>query len=214
MGAAPPPAPGERVPWRRLLLNRDLLMLFATYFSSGFGFQFFVTWLPTYLTREYGQSLTRSGLYASLPLLAGAAGCAAGGLLADWITRRTGSLLWGRRSVGAGGFLLGAVGFIAAVNAGSAETAIACLVLASGAHDMILPVLWASCTDIGGRFGGTASGWVNLASSLSGMTAPLASAWLAEAFGSFRGVFYVAAGLYIASGCLWLIIEPRRRAAN
>ncbi|MCC6589362.1 MAG: MFS transporter [Bryobacterales bacterium] len=210
-GVAPPPKRGEPVPWRRLLLDRDLLMLCSTYFASGFGFQFFVTWLPTYLTKEYGQSLTRSGLYSSLPLLAGATGCLAGGMLADYITRRTGSLMWGRRSVGAGGFLLGAAGFVAAINAGSAETAIASLVLASGAHDMILPVLWASCTDIGGRFGGTASGWVNLASSLSGMTAPLASAWLADAFGSFAPVFYVAAALYLLSGALWLIIDPRRR---
>ena len=210
-GVAPPPKRGEPVPWRRLLLDRDLLMLCCTYFASGFGFQFFVTWLPTYLNKEHGQSLMRSGLYSSLPLLAGAAGCLVGGMLADYITRRTGSLLWGRRSVGAGGFLLGAVGFVAAINAGSAETAIASLVLASGAHDMILPVLWASCTDIGGRFGGTASGWVNLASSLSGMTAPLASAWLSDAFGTFTGVFYVAAALYIFSGALWLIIDPRRR---
>jgi catechol 2,3-dioxygenase-like lactoylglutathione lyase family enzyme len=35
------------------------------------------------------------------------------------------------------------------------------LALANGAHDMILPVLWATTTDAGGRFGGTASGFVN-----------------------------------------------------
>jgi len=211
-GGAPPPAHGETVPWRTLLLNRDLLMLCASYFASGFGFQFFVTWLPTYLTREHGQSLTRSGLYSSLPLLAGAIGCLAGGVLADWITRRTGSILWGRRTIGAGGFLLGAIGFVFAISARSPEAAIASLVLASGAHDMILPVLWATCTDLGGRFGGTASGWVNLASSLSGMTAPLASAWLAGVFGSFHAVFYVAAALYLMGGVLWLIIDPRKRA--
>jgi MFS family permease len=211
-GAAPPPAPGEKAPWRALLLNRDLLMLCASYFASGFGFQFFVTWLPTYLTQEHGQTLMRSGFYASLPLLAGAVGCLVGGLLADWLTHRTGSILWGRRSIGVSGFLLGAAGFLLAVSASSAEAAIACLVLASGAHDMILPVLWATCTDLGGRFGGTASGWVNLASSLSGMTAPLAAAWLAHVFGSFHAVFYVAAALYVAGGAMWLIIDPRKRA--
>jgi len=211
-GAAPPPAHGEKVPWRAILLNRDLLMLCASYFASGFGFQFFVTWLPTYLTKEHGQSLTRSGLYSALPLLAGATGCLVGGVLSDWITRRTGSILWGRRTIGVTGFLLGAVGFVFAISAGSAEAAIACLVLASGAHDMILPVLWATCTDLGGRFGGTASGWVNLASSLSGMTAPLISAWLASVFGSFNSVFYVAAGLYLMGAVLWLIIDPRKRA--
>jgi hypothetical protein len=92
--------------------------------------------------REHGLTLQRSGIYAALPLAAGAIGCLLGGVIADWITRRTGSVTLGRRSVGAGGFLLGAIGYAAAMYAHSAEAAIAFLVLASGAHDLTLPVLW------------------------------------------------------------------------
>ncbi len=201
------------LPWKQLLFNRDLLILCATYFASGFGFQFFVTWLPTYLTREHGLTLARSGFYASLPLLAGAAGCALGGIVSDWITRRS-SVLWGRRIVGAGGFLLGAAGFLAAVSVRSPELAIACLAFASGAHDLTLPVVWATCTDLGGKFGGTAGGWVNLASSLSGMLAPVASASLAQWFGSFHAVFWVTILLYLAGALLWLFIDPRKPAIS
>lgn len=212
IGAAPPPSAQDKVPWRKLLLNGDLLLLAATYFASGFGFQFFVTWLPTYLTNEFGLSTRQSGFYSSAPLLAGAAGCFLGGVLADWIARRTGSLLWARRLVGAGGFFLGAAGYAAAIFAGSPEFAIACLVCAAGAHDLTLPVLWATCTDLGGQFGGTASGFMNLASSLSGMLAPYTAARLAEAFGSFNSVFYVAAGVYVIGGALWFWIDPRKPA--
>lgn len=214
VGAAAAPLQGERLPWRELLLNRDLLILCATYFVSGFGFQFFVTWLPTYLTREHGLTLARSGFYAGLPLLAGAVGCAGGGLLSDWIARRSGSLLWGRRIVGAGGFLLGAIGFLAAASARSPEFAVACLAFASGAHDLSLPVVWATCTDLGGKFGGTAGGWMNLASSLSGMLAPVASAGLAEWFGSFHAVFWVTVAMYLVGAVLWLFIDPRKRAIS
>jgi MFS family permease len=209
-GAAPPPKPAERVPWRILLLNRTMLGLFCSYFASGFGFQFFVTWLPTYFMREHGLSLQKSGLFAALPLAAGAVGCVLGGLIADFITRRTGSVAWGRRSVGVTGFLLGATGYAAAVHVRSPEAAIACLALASGAHDLTLPVLWATTTDVGGRFGGTASGFVNFASSLSGMLAPLTAAGFERAFGSFHAVFYAAAGLYILGAMLWFIIDPRK----
>ena len=204
------PDAGEPTPWRRMLTDRNVLLLFFTYFCSGFGFQFFVTWLPTYLTKEYGLSLTRSGFYSGLPLAAGAAGCALGGVAADFITRRTGSLVWGRRVVGCGGFVLGAVGYGAALAVHSPLAAVACLVLASGAHDLTLPVLWATCTDAGGRFGGTSSGLVNFASCISGVTAPLLSAQLAHVFGSFSAVFYVAAALYLIGGTLWLLIDPRR----
>lgn len=214
VGAAPAPLKAEPVPWKQLLFSRDLMILCATYFASGFGFQFFVTWLPTYLTKEHGLTLARSGFYAGLPLLAGAVGCAFGGILSDWISRRTNSLLWGRRIVGAGGFLLGAVGFFAAVSARSPEFAVAALAFASGAHDLSLPVVWATCTDLGGRFGGTAGGWMNLASSLSGMLAPVATASLAQWSGSYHSVFWVTISLYLAGALLWLFIDPRKPAIS
>lgn len=210
LGAAPAPHSSERVPWRRLLLNPTMIALFCSYFASGFGFQFFVTWLPTYFMSEHGLSLQQSGIYAALPLAAGALGCVLGGVIADWITRRTGSVTIGRRSVGVSGFLLGAVGYAAAIFVSSPEAAIAFLVLASGAHDLTLPVLWATTTDAGGRFGGTAAGFVNFASSLSGMMAPLSAAWLHSVFGSFHAVFYAAAAMYVAGAALWLIIDPRK----
>jgi MFS family permease len=210
LGAALPPQAGERVPWKALLLNPTMIALFCSYFASGFGFQFFVTWLPTYFMREHGLTLERSGVFASLPLAAGAIGCLMGGVIADWITRRTGSVTIGRRSVGVSGFLLGAIGYAAAIYAHSAEAAIAFLALASGAHDLTLPVLWATTTDAGGRFGGTASGFVNLASSLSGMLAPLSAALLERMFGSFHAAFFVAAAMYLLGAALWLIIDPQK----
>jgi len=214
VGAAAPPKATEAVPWKTLLLNRTMLALAFSYFASGFGFQFFVTWLPTYFMREHGLSLQKSGTFAALPLAAGAIGCVMGGVIADFITRRTGSVVLGRRSVGVSGFLLGAAGYTAAIHVQSPEAAIAFLALASGAHDLTLPVLWATTTDAGGRFGGTAGGFVNFASSLSGMLAPLTAAWLERVFGSFHAVFYGAAGLYVLGAGLWLIIEPTKSPAS
>jgi MFS family permease len=213
-GAASPPQAGERVPWKTLLLNPTIIALFCSYFASGFGFQFFVTWLPTYLIREHGVTLQMSGVLSGLPLAAGAIGCLTGGVVADWITRRTGSVVIGRRSVGVSGFLLGAAGYTAAIYGHSAGVAIAFLALASGAHDMTLPVLWATTTDVGGRFGGTASGLVNFASSLSGMLAPMSAALLERLFGSFHAVFFAAAAMYLMGAALWLIIDPQKRQST
>lgn len=210
VGAAPPPQAKEGVPWRTLLFNRTVLALFFSYFASGFGFQFFVTWLPTYFMREHGLSLQKSATFAVFPLAAGAIGCVMGGVIGDFITRRTGSVVLGRRSVGVSGFLLGATGYAVAIHVRSPEATIAFLALASGAHDLTLPVLWATTTDAGGRFGGTASGFVNFASSLSGMLAPLTAAGFDRVFGSFHAVFYVAGGLYVLGAGLWLIIDPRK----
>jgi ACS family glucarate transporter-like MFS transporter len=136
-----------------------------------------------------------------------------GGIIADALARVTG-IKWSRRIVGSGAFFLGASGFVLAIYARSPEAAIASLVLASGAHDLTLPVLWASCVDVGGRFGGTASGYMNFASCISGMVAPIAAARLFQAFGSFTGVFLVAASIYIVGGLLWFLIDPRESLKN
>src|ERR1700748_2003022 len=84
------------------------------YFASAYGFWFLLTWFPTFLMRQFGMPARRSSLYAALPLAVGAVGSVIGGALSDWLVRRTGSLLWGRRLVGLGGYLVAAIGFAAA----------------------------------------------------------------------------------------------------
>jgi MFS family permease len=178
------------------------------YFCSAYGFWFSVTWLPTFLMKEYGLSLERSGLYSSLPLAGGAVGCIAGGALSDWLVRRTGSLKWSRRSIGTTGFLFAAAGSAGAAFAGEPFLAVLCLALAQGSHDMTLPVSWATVTDVGGRFGGTTSAFMNMASSLSAMLSSVSAAWLMQTFGSFHATLAVAAAIYAIGGVLWLRIDP------
>jgi ACS family glucarate transporter-like MFS transporter len=211
-GAEPSVGPAK-LRWTTFLTCPTMLALFASYFASGFGFQFFVTWLPTYLIREHGLSLRLSGVLSSFPLAAGAAGCILGGIFADIITRRTGSLVVGRRTVAVVGYTLGAIGYLTAVYVKSPAAAIAFLTLASGAHDLTLSVMWSTTTDVGGRFGGTAGGFINVGSSISGMLAPLTAATVASMFGSFHAVFWIAAALYFCAACLWLFIDPRKRLA-
>lgn len=209
-GAKPPSRFSARKPLSQLLFSGDMLALFGMYFASAYGYQFFMTWLPTFLMREHGLSLRQSGLYSALPLAAGAMGCAAGGALADWLTRRTGSVRWGRRIVAVGGFTLAAVGFTAASFARSSQEAILCLTFAACVQDMTVPVAWATCVDLGGRFGGTASGFMNSASSIAAVVSPISAAWLAAMFGGFHVLFLTSAGLYLAGGLLWLKIDPAR----
>src|SRR5207248_4601779 len=129
--------------------------MFGMYFCSAYGFYFLSTWLPTFLIKDHGLSLARSGVYAGLPLAGGAFGCLLGGSLSDWLARRTGTLKWARRLIAISGFLLAAAGFALAGSARDGLTAVLCLTFAESAYDVTLPVSWATVTDLGGRFGGT-----------------------------------------------------------
>jgi ACS family glucarate transporter-like MFS transporter len=203
------PAGGTpRASWTIIFRSPDMWALFGMYFSTSYGFWFLITWLPTYLMREHGQTLQQSGFYAVLPLGVGAAACLIGGALSDWLVRRSGSLRWGRRAVGMTGFFLAAAGFAAAAGSTGPLTAMLALAFAQGALDLAVPVAWATCADIGGRFGGTATGFMNTASSLSAMVSPVSGAWLSSRFGSFHAMFVVAAAVYVFGGLLWLLIDP------
>jgi MFS family permease len=201
------PAADEKTPWKRLFLSGNLWALFWMYFATSYGFWFFLTWMPTYLTKEQGLNAQETGFYSALPLGVGAVACLCGGALSDWLVRRTGSLRWGRRAVGMGGFLLSAAGFGAASVAQGPLAAVLCLIFAAGSMDLAVPVAWAACLEAGGRYGGTATGFMNTASSISAFISPLAAAWLFDQFGSFAAMFWSAAIVYSLAGLLWLRID-------
>ncbi|MCY4596367.1 MAG: MFS transporter [Bryobacterales bacterium] len=207
---APAQTAPTAIPWGRLLADPNLWALFAMYFCSAYGFYFFVTWLPTYLIDEHGLTLAQSGLYSAFPLLAGACACITGGAFSDWLVRKKG-LRWGRRLVGIGGFGLAAVGFALAATAGDALSAVLWMAFAQGAQDLTLPVAWAVCVDVGHRYGGTATGFMNTASSASAVISPISAAWLAAMFGSFESMFWAATVVYLIGALLWFAIDPERR---
>ncbi len=207
------PAEAPAIPWRSMLADGNLWALFAMYFCSAYGFYFFVTWLPTYLMDEHGLTLERSGLYSAIPLLVGAAACVSGGTFSDWLVRRTG-LRWGRRVVGIGGFALAALGFAMAAVAREPLAAVLWMAFAQGAQDLTLPVAWAVCVDVGHRYGGTATGFMNTASSASAVISPISAAWLASQFGSFESMFWAATVVYGVGAFLWFLIDPERRVKD
>jgi len=100
------------------------------------------------------------------------------------------------------GFFLAAAGFAAATLAQGPVAVVFCLTLSQGALDLAVPVAWATCVEIGGEDAGTATGFMNTASSLSGILSPVTGAWLAVAFGSFHAMFLTASAIYVFGGLM------------
>jgi MFS family permease len=143
-----------------------------------------------------------------MPLAAGAVGCLAGGTFSDWLVRRLGSLKWGRRAVGIGGYALTSIAFMLATTSSTPFTAVLWFTVAHGIHDLTLPVSWATCLSVGGRHGGTATGFMNTASSISAMLSPVSAAWLSKRYGSFDIMLWAASGLYMLGALMWFRIDP------
>ncbi len=202
----PPPAARVSVPWRVLLTSGNLWAVTFMYFTYGYGVQFYFSWMPTYLVEVRG--IKAWATYASLPFFLGAAANGLGGWASDALVVRLGRR-WGRRMVALLG--LGISVLMVLLSFALANNAVAVLALATAfaATDFMLPNAWAVCLDIGRRYSGTVTGFMNTAGQIGGAIA-------ATVFGYFAGrhewntAILIMAAMLLASALLWLFIDASR----
>ena len=88
---------------------------------------------------------------------------------------------------------------------------LASIILAGGAGALYLSQssYWAITADIGGRFSGSISGFMNMGCQFGGAVTSFLTPYIAQQFG-WTASFLVAAGLSVV-GCLcWLLVNPDR----
>ena len=187
------------------------LLVYA--FTSTFADMLYVFWIPSFLVEAKGMSLGMMGLFAPLPLLGGAAGGVAGGMLNDVLIRATGNRRWSRTAVALTGKLL-AAGLLA-LSLGVADGR-AVMVLLLGVKffgDWSLPTQWGTITDVGGRASATVFGIVNTVGSVGGTVAGPALGYL-KAYAGYSGLFLGVITLYLFAACAWLWIDCTRRVVR
>ena len=162
-----------------MLTSPNLWLLCGMYFCLAFGWYFNITYLPDYLTEVYGVSKQsepiRAGLLAGAPLLLGSIGCLVGGLLTDAYVRRTGNRKWGRRIFGIIGQGLAGVCLFACIFTSNVYLFVLAIALASFFNDLTMGAAWASCLDIGRKYSGIVSGFMNTCGNLGGFVAGIAT---------------------------------------
>ena len=79
---------GERIPWRIFLTHRSTLGLTLSYYCHNYASYFILAWLPTYLIKVHGFSMTGMGIGAALPALAATIGMNVSGLYTDHLIAR------------------------------------------------------------------------------------------------------------------------------
>jgi len=83
-GAATPGA------WKRILRDRDVMLLTCAYLASNFLYYYFFNWLFIYLIESRGMRLLEGGCYAAAPWVTGAGGALLGGIACDRLAQRVG----------------------------------------------------------------------------------------------------------------------------
>jgi MFS family permease len=208
--AAAPTA--EALPWRRMLTSVSVWSLCLMYGFVGFAGNFFTSTLNRYLHDHRRLSDGATALLSSLPLAFSMASCILGGVLSDWIIRRTGSRKWGRRLNGvvglvcAGGMLLGTVWV-----PNSALWLLGFLFSAAFfCNDLVMGPAWASCADIAERHAGALSGAMNMTGAFLG-AAGMSLAGRLMARHEYETMFIIFACSYTLAALCWLGVDVTKR---
>ncbi|HUY91805.1 MAG TPA: MFS transporter [Pirellulales bacterium] len=187
----------------------SLALMMLQSFTSTFADILFVYWIPMFLEDAKGLDKGAMGVFASLPLVAGALGGAAGGALNDLVIRRTGKLRLARSAVGFSGKFTAALLIAASLSVESGRWMMVVVAAAKFFTDWSLPTLWGAVTDIGGRASGKVFGMVNSVGALGGFVAGPAIGAIKHEYG-WPPVFWLIAAVYVASALCWLGIDPTR----
>jgi MFS family permease len=198
-------------PWKALLANRTAVLICLMYFTQAYGFNFYVTWLPTYLKNVRGFASVSLGVFAGLPLALSVLADLFGGITTDRLTRRFG-LRIGRATVGAGALLAAGGCMIAGTSAASPYASAVLIALGSAAANFMLPAAWGSCIDLGGRHAGTLSAAMNTSGQIGGVLSPMIVGLCVQWFGSWSAPLYLTGALYVAGAICWAGIDPSRRS--
>jgi sugar phosphate permease len=196
-------------PWRAIIGSANLWAICAMYFTYGYGLYFYFTWLPTYLIRVLGFSVTSGGLLAGLPFLCAGIANLAGGWLTD-VLARTHGLRTARCHLGFASFFSGAVLTFASTLVPQPIAKAILLAVALGTVDLALSACWAVCLDIGRNHAGVVTGCMNTFSNLGGVLTPLVVAYAVDRWQSWTFPFYVTAVVYALGALAWLAIDPTR----
>jgi ACS family glucarate transporter-like MFS transporter len=200
--------PAPRFDWgaaRRVLVDRNVLLLTLGYGLMNYVFFFFMNWSFTYLVNERHLSVLEGGWLAAVPLVTGAVCASIGGTLCDFACARFGPR-WGFRVVPLVMLPLAALLLSVAVRVPDPLVAVAALAGCFGAAQMTESPFWAATFWVSGEQASGATGLLNTGGNVGGIVGTFLVGFLNDHYG-WGATFATGIGFALASAALWLFID-------
>jgi MFS family permease len=195
---------------RRVLADRNLILLALGYSTVGYFEYIFFFWIYYYFGHVRHMRASQTTIYTTGIFLTWTVMSPLGGLISDSLSRRFGRAA-GRRTVAAAGMMAGALCLAAGVNLSNPLAIGMILSLALGLASCSEGPFWASAIDVGGNEVGAACGVLNTGANVGGAIAPLMTPFIAKGVG-WSGALYFGSAVAIGGAVIWLFVDPTRRA--
>ncbi|MBH1930080.1 MFS transporter [Serratia rubidaea] len=196
------PVKGEK--WlqiKQLLRSRMMVGVYIGQYCINALTYFFITWFPVYLVQARGMSILKAGFVASVPAICGFAGGVLGGVISDYLMRRTNSLTFSRKAPIVIGMLLSMSMIFC--NYVSAEWMVVGIMAVAFFGKGLGALGWAVMADTAPKeISGLSGGLFNMFGNISGIVTPIAIGYIIGTTGSFNGAL-----LYVGIHALLAVVS-------
>jgi MFS family permease len=179
-------------------------MIFG-FFGSVYLNWLYLTWLPSYLQIERGMDTIKSGMAAFVPFFFGFIGCLIAGWLSDWLVRRTGSLMFGRKLLTVGAMLGMAAFTLPAALVESNTIALVCISGAVFLANVASVGSWALVSAVAPpRQVASLGALQNFGGFIGGALAPIVTGYIVDITGSFVPAMIAGAVIVTISALIYV----------
>ena len=189
----------------RILENRNVLLLAASYLCMNYTFYLLSNWVFLYLVQDRHFSLLESGWLSIAPPLAAAAGAGAGGVITGYLCRRCGDR-WGYRLVPLIAMPIAGALLLISVHAANPYFAVAGLAACFAAVELNEGAYWGAAMTVGRGDTMAVSGVMNTGGNLGGIIGiPIVGYLSGEHL--WHAAFVLGAVFSCVCAAAWLWIE-------
>lgn len=193
--------------WKFMLFNRSFLANNYAFFAFGYLLFFAINWLPAYLQQTFAFSVKKVGWYLIAPWLTATIFVLLGGIISDYLWRKTHSIRIARSHLIWICQLLSVICFIPVVLTNSLDVAMVGISLGVGFGMMPNAAFYAINADLAHDRAGTSLGIMTCASSAAAILAPFLTGLLSVMTGNFSAAILLVISFTLISALIIFIFQ-------
>ena len=191
--------------WKKVLKDRNILLITIAYFLSNYVFYTFMWWFFSYLIKDGGFDEKAASFFNAGNWIIGSVGALIGGFVFDWSIKQWG-LRSGGKSVPAIALLVCAVLLLLSQYVTQPMVVIVMLSFAYALQQLTEAPFWGATIAVSGRHAAAAGGVMNTGGNIPGILVGLSSPLLAQYFG-WSSVIVSCAVVAIVAAIIWMYIR-------
>jgi ACS family sodium-dependent inorganic phosphate cotransporter len=210
---APSVSAANKIPLRKLFLNKPFLAIVAATFANNWSLFVFLSFLPKFLDNELGIALESSAFVSLMivPSIISVLALNAGGFLADDLIKKGRRVIKVRKAVNSIGFFGSASCLFMVPFFESISTIIILICVTNLFSGIAAGGFGVNHADIAPNATGTLVGIASTFGMIAGVIGNIVSGYVLEITESWTFVFHIAASLIVVGGLIYLLFASDQR---